>query len=212
MNKKILLLEDDLLLAQTLEELLLCEGYIVTLTSCGNDAIDATYESQFDLYIFDINLPDISGLKLLESLRDANDTTPTIFISALVDLESISKAFKIGADDYIKKPFFPEELLIRINAKFATQNSVVKYGSLEYNLKTKIVKLNNNTVGLGEVQLQLLDMFLNNQGKILDKDILLECLEKPSPTALRVAITKLKQTTGLNINNIRGVGYVLEQS
>jgi len=111
MKKKILLLEDDILLAQTLEELLEFEGFEVTLVGRGNDAIDVTYENSFDLYVFDINVPDINGLELLQSLRDASDTTPTIFISALVDLNSISKAFSIGADDYIKKPFFPEVLV-----------------------------------------------------------------------------------------------------
>ncbi len=210
MTKKILLLEDDQLLAQTLEELLTSEGYNITLVLRGDDAIEASYEGNFDLYIFDINVPDISGLEILESLREAQDKTPTIFISALVDLESITKAFMIGADDYLKKPFFPQELLIRVNAKFSSQNSLFCYENLEYDLKSKLLKIDNKTIGLGEVQTQLLDLFINNQKKILDKDILLECLEKPSPTALRVAITKLKQTTGLNINNIRGVGYILE--
>ncbi len=210
MTKKILLLEDDQLLAQTLEELLTSEGYSVTLVLRGDDAIEASYEGNFDLYIFDINVPDISGLEILESLREAQDKTPTIFISALVDLESITKAFMIGADDYLKKPFFPQELLIRVNAKFSSQNSLFCYENLEYDLKSKLLKIDNKTIGLGEVQTQLLDLFINNQKKILDKDILLECLEKPSPTALRVAITKLKQTTTLNINNIRGVGYILE--
>jgi two-component system response regulator QseB len=104
MSKKILLLEDDILLAQTLQELLASEGYDVTLATSGNSAIDETYESSFDLYIFDINVPDINGLELLESLRDAEDKTQTIFISALVDLESISKAFEIGAEDFRIQP------------------------------------------------------------------------------------------------------------
>ena len=86
MSKKILLLEDDTLLAQTLQELLASEGYIVTLVTSGNSAIDETYENSFDLYVFDINVPDISGLELLKSLRDADDKTQTIFISALVDI------------------------------------------------------------------------------------------------------------------------------
>src|SRR3990167_6939665 len=110
MKKRILLLEDDLVLGQTLVELLVSEGYSVTLAKGGDEAVDATYENRFDLYIFDINVPDINGLELLKSLRDADDKTPTVFISALVDLGSISKAFEVGAEDYIKKPFFPQEL------------------------------------------------------------------------------------------------------
>jgi DNA-binding response OmpR family regulator len=210
MSKKILLLEDDTLLVQTLQELLESEGYSVTLATSGNSAMDASYEKKFDLYIFDINVPDINGIELLKSLRDADDKTQTIFISALVDLNSISKAFEVGADDYIKKPFFPEELLIRVNSKLAISNSNIILNNLEYNPQTKLLKKDGHIIVLGETQERLFDIFIQNIGQVLDKDALLECLEKPTPTALRVAITKLKQTTGLNIKNLRGIGYTLE--
>lgn len=210
MKKGILLLEDDFILGQTLVELLVSEGYSVTLTRSGDEAVDATYENRFDLYIFDINVPDINGLELLKSLRDADDKTPTVFISALVDLGSISKAFEVGAEDYIKKPFFPQELLIRVNAKLVQKNSTIKYNDLEYNPKTKTLKKGLQTIALGEVQEQLFSLFIRNIGKVITQDMLLECLEKPSPSALRVALTKLKQTTGLNIKNLRAVGYIVE--
>jgi DNA-binding response OmpR family regulator len=210
MKKKILLLEDDTLLAQTLQELLVSEGYEISLVTTGNEAIDKTYDEKFDLYVFDINVPDITGLELLESLRGADDNTPAIFISALVDLNSITQAFKVGAEDYIKKPFFPEELLIRINAKLKPKQTNIVYKNIEYNSDTKLLKIDGHIKSIGEVQERLLELFLNNTNQVLDKDILLECLDKPSPTALRVAITKLKQTTGLNIINVRGVGYSLE--
>lgn len=210
MKKGILLLEDDFILGQTLVELLVSEGYSVTLTRSGDEAVDATYENRFDLYIFDINVPDINGLELLKSLREADDKTPAIFISALVDLGSISKAFEVGAEDYIKKPFFPQELLIRVNAKFAQKSSTIKYNDLEYNPKTKTLKKGLQTIALGEVQEQLFSLFIRNIGKVLTQDMLLECLEKPSSSALRVALTKLKQTTGLNIKNLRAIGYIVE--
>jgi len=210
MRKKILLLEDDSILAQTLNELLTTEGYDVTLVENGNEAVDKTYDEKFDLYAFDINVPDINGLELLESLRGADDSTPAIFISALVDINSISKAFKIGAEDYIKKPFFPEELLIRINAKLLPKQDKIVYKNIVFDPHSKLLKIQGHNLSLGEVQERLLELFLTNQDQVLDKDILLECLDKPSPTALRVAITKLKQTTGLNIINVRGVGYSLE--
>lgn len=210
MKKRILLLEDDLILGQTLVELLESQNYSVTLVRSGDDAADATFEKKFDLYIFDINVPDINGLELLKSLREADDKTPAIFISALVDLGSISKAFAIGADDYVKKPFFAEELLIRINAKFADRNSTIKYKDLVYNPKTKTLKKDGATITLGEVQEKLFSLFIRNIGKVITQDMLLDCLEKPSSSALRVALTKLKQTTGLNIKNLRSVGYIVE--
>lgn len=212
MIKKILLLEDDLLLAETLEELLESEGYEVTLVTDGAAAADTSYNELFDLYVFDINVPEINGLKLLEGLRGADDKTPAIFISALVDLNSISKGFEVGADDYIKKPFFPEELLIRINAKLAQQHpSVIRYDDLEFDLQTKVLRKAGQALALGEVQEKLFELFITNIDKVLDKEYLMESLEKPSPTALRVALSKLKQNTGLDIQNLRGVGYILNK-
>jgi len=210
MMKKILLLEDDKLLAETLQELLESEGYDVTLVLDGGVAADASYDQNFDLYIFDINVPEINGLELLESLRSADDKTPAIFISALVDMNTMAKGFEVGADDYIKKPFFPEELIIRVNAKLAQQVATIDYNDLSYDPQNKVLRKDGHAIALGEVQERLFDLFIHNIDQVLDKEVLLESLEKPSPTALRVALTKLKQTTGLNIKNLRGVGYILE--
>jgi DNA-binding response OmpR family regulator len=133
-------------------------------------------------------------------------------MSARVDLESIAHGFKAGAFDYIKKPFFPQELLIRVNAKIGTTRSKIVAGDIEYDPQTKEVRLKGELLQLGEVQMVLFDLFMHSQNIILDRDELLDCLNNPSPTALRVAINKLKQTTSLNIKNIRGVGYILETS
>jgi len=213
MQKKILLLEDDYELAETIGELLEEDDYNVTLVHTGNEAIDKTYDNSYDLYVFDINVPDMNGLELLKSLRIAEDTTPAIFISALVDLNTMAEAFHIGAEDYIKKPFFPEELLIRVNAKLHTpQEKTIVYKNLcYYPLKQELYK-DEQHLSLGEVQACLCDLFFHNIGNILDKTVLMECLLHPSDTALRVAMNKLKQTTSLDIKNVRGVGYILEKS
>lgn len=212
MQKRILLLEDDYELAETLKELIENENYQVDMVHTGNDAIDASYENRYHLYVFDINVPDISGIELLESLRNAEDKTPTIFISALVDLNSIAKGFEVGADDYIKKPFYPEELLIRIKAKLAKSTQEILYKNIRYNPEKREVFVDDKIISLGEVQICLLDALLRNRGNIVDKSTLMECLTHPSDTALRVALNKLKHTTNLEIKNIRGIGYLLEKS
>ncbi len=209
-KNSILLMEDDRLLGETIQELLESDGYTVEWVTDGGTAADRTYESSYALYIFDINVPEINGFELLEGLRSASDKTPAIFISALVDLESISKGFKIGADDYIKKPFFPEELLIRVNAKIGQVSAGISYGNISYDPQKRMMRKGGEILALGEVQFALLALLLEQTGQIVDKSDLLECLEQPSSTGLRVAITKLKQTTGLEIKNIRGVGYTLD--
>ena len=210
--KDILLLEDDIELAETLKELLEMQNYSVDMVHNGNDAIDASYENSYKLYVFDINVPDMNGLELLESLRGADDTTSAIFISALVDLNSISKAFEIGAEDYIKKPFFPEELLIRVNAKLAQKSKDVRVNNLRYVVEKKELYLDEKIVPLGEVQECLCNIFMTNIGNVLDKSILMDCLTHTSDSALRVALNKLKQVTNMPLKNIRGIGYILEKS
>jgi len=212
MQKKILLLEDDYELAQTLKEILEAAKYSVDMVHTGNDAIEASYKNSYDLYVFDINVPDLTGIELLQSLREADDTTATIFISALVDLNTIAKGFEVGAEDYIKKPFFPQELLIRVKAKLSQANKSIEYKNLRYNPDKKELFLDGNIVALGEVQECLCNIFFTNIGNVLDKSILMDCLVQPSDTALRVAINKLKQSTNLPIKNVRGVGYILEKS
>ncbi|MBN2895452.1 MAG: response regulator transcription factor [Campylobacterales bacterium] len=208
--KQILLLEDDLSLAHTLRDMLTDEGYGVTCVYDGAQAAEAAYAQRFDLYVFDVNVPLMNGFSLLESLRDARDLTPTLFISALVDLQSLSQGFRAGAFDYIKKPFFPEELLLRIEAKIGTTQPLHVWGAWSYDPRMHSAYKDEALVALGEVQLRLFGLFMSRIGVLIDNDELLEALEHPSPTALRVAINKLRHTTGLEITNIRSVGYRLE--
>jgi DNA-binding response OmpR family regulator len=210
--KKILLLEDDKELALTIEELLITNGYDVTTVFNEQDALEHTFDNNFDLYIFDINLPDGNGITLLKALRDANDYTPTIFISAMIDLNSISEAFKVGGDDYIKKPFFPEELLIRINAKLNKYyDDIIKYQDLSYNTTKKELYIKEKFYPLSDVQKCIFDKLITNIGIVIENFELLDCLKNPSSTALRVAINKLKHQLGIEIKNIRATGYMIEK-
>jgi len=208
--KHILLLEDEQLLGETIKELLETGGYRVDHALDGDTAAELSYEKRYDLYIFDINVPLLNGFELLEGLRNASDRTPAIFISAMVDLQSITKGFSLGAEDYIKKPFFPEELLVRVDAKLKGSKERYECGALVYDYDTKELTIDGRHIALGEVQQQLFSLFVNNPNTVIDKADLLDCLESPSSAALRVAINKLKQTTKLPIENVRGVGYVLE--
>jgi len=209
---KILLLEDDIALGETIQDLLGDNGYEVDYVTTGNEAIDYSYENSYDLYIFDINVPDIDGLDILKALRGADDKTPAIFISAMTDLKTVLKGFEVGGDDFVKKPFYPEELLVKVNLKLAKEDKTIICNDITYFTKDEKIEKNGQSIYLGGIQLKLFKLFINNTNRIIIKDELYECLEKPSESALRFHINKLKNSTGFDIKNIRGSGYILEKS
>ncbi len=137
---KILLLEDDQILCESLKEFLELEGYQVDVAHRGPEVFDLTFTQKYDLYILDVNVPEIDGFDVLSSLKDAGDETPAIYITALTDINSISKGFDIGAEDYIKKPFDPEELVIRIKRKYQRDDAVIHIKEIVYNPVTRVLQ------------------------------------------------------------------------
>jgi DNA-binding response OmpR family regulator len=204
---RLLLLEDDPNLSKTLIKYLKYNGYIVDWAKNGEEAMNFSYDNSYALYLFDINVPLISGVDLLTELRQADDFTPTIIISALVDIESVTKGFVAGADDYLKKPFNPEELLIRIKAKTAKLQSIIRFKSFEINNQTNEIHWNKKLLEIGKVQKNLLIALIKNYPNPVVKDELMRLLEKPTDLALRVNIAKLKKNLDIEIKSVRGVGY-----
>jgi two-component system OmpR family response regulator len=207
---KILLLEDDEILSQSIQFLLQSQGYDITIAKNGEDAVDITFDNKFDLYLLDVNVPLINGFDFLKQLRDSGDMTLAFFITALVDIDSISQGFDVGADDYIKKPFEVDELLIRIKALLKKKNSNIKYANLEYDFEKSILKKDNKILPLAFVEKEIFELLLKNIDKTVTKEEFFEVMEKPTDTALRVHINRLKKLLSLNIVNIRGTGYILE--
>ena len=207
---KILLLEDDTILAESLQEFLELEGFMVDAAKSAEEVYDLTYKNAYDLYIFDINLPKDSGFEVLKNLQNANDTTPTIFISALVDIASITQGFKLGACDYIKKPFDPMELVIRIKRNYQREE-LLKYKDISYNPNSKEIIKNGKSITLGNIQLEIFDKLIKNINTTVESFELLELFESQNGNALRVTVSKLKSKLDLNIKNVRGRGYKLEE-
>jgi len=204
---KLLLLEDDPSLAKTLIKYLSLNGYSVEWAKTGEEAMALSYDNNYDLYLFDINVPLINGIDLLTDLRNAEDFTPAIIISALIDIESVTKGFIAGADDYLKKPFDPEELLVRIKAKTSALKQQVTFKAFTVDLQKNEIYQEGKQLFLGEVQKNILLSLIKNHPNPVTKDELLLLQEKPSDVALRVNITKLKKSLEINIENVRGVGY-----
>lgn len=208
---KILLLEDDEILAQTMLQILKEEDYDVTLAYDGEEVLEATYTNKFDLYLFDINVPLLNGFDTLKLLREANDTTPAFFITALLDIKSTLEGFNCGCDDYIKKPFELEELIVRIQAILKRKNPVIKYKNISFDLLQRRVFKDDIEVSLGNVEKDIFSLLIRNISLTISKDEFFDYMNRPSDTALRVVISKLKKILDLNITNTKGIGYKLEK-
>ena len=208
MGAKVLLIEDDRLLAQSLKNYLETEGFEVTLAYSFSQAVDKLGRRRFDMYVLDVNLGDGDGIELLEYLRDFKDDTPTVIISALTDVSTIARGLGAGAEDYIKKPFDPEELVVRMKARLKKREEEIRYRDLVYR-EGRLFK-GNQEINLGEVQRNILLKLLRNRGKVVSKEELYDYMINPSPLALRVMINKLRKKTGINIRSIKGVGYTVD--
>lgn len=207
---KILLLEDDRTLHKSLKAYLEMEKFMVQSAYTADEAYELTYENSFDLYIFDVNLGLDNGFDVLKSLRDSGDETPTIYITALVDISSMTTGFNAGADDYIKKPFDPEELVLRIKSRYLVNNLLI-YKNISYDPISKEITHDGQYVALSNIMAGLFHLFMNNKNRVVPSNLLLDELNSANANALRVNIAKLKAKLNLDIKNVKGVGYMLEE-
>ena len=216
MSIKILLLEDDLLLCDTLADLLEEENYEVKQCKNAQEVLDCTYKERFDLYLLDINVPVMSGLDLLKELRSANDKTPAVFLTSHKEQESVTQGFLSGADDYIKKPFDPDELLLRLKALLkryrGEDNECI--GALCIDKNKKRIHFNNKELDLSQKEYMLLSLLMENANEVVTKEMIMDALwsssEEISEGAVRVYINRLKNFLDAHmIENIRAVGYRL---
>jgi len=212
-QSKILLLEDDEVLSETLCELLESEGYAIRHVVTGEMALDVTFNEKFDLFLLDVNVPKLNGFELLKSLREAEDTTPAIFITSLNDIASLSKGFEVGADDYIKKPFDFDELLVRIKAlvrkAYHSSTNVITVHEFSFDIEKNELSKDGEFLKLSPYELQIVKLFFKNLDQTVPKEEILEELgdgREMSEGSLRVHITKLRKL-GLNITTIKGIGY-----
>jgi len=212
---RVLLVEDDLILSETLCELLQTQGYDVTLASSGNQALEVTYEHSFEIMLFDVNIPDFDGFELLKILRESGNSIPCIFLTSLSDIASLSRGFEVGADDYLKKPFDFDELLVRIQAllrkSFASKENEIGYGDLVYKITNNELLKDNKLIPLAPLEAKLLSLFFKRINETITKQELLyelDSVNESSEGALRVYITKLRKS-GLEIQTIKGTGYRL---
>jgi len=214
MLHKILILEDDKLFGETLVDFLEDEGFKIYWVRDGLEAEEICYENYFDLMLFDINVPNISGLSLLKNIRSSDDNTPVIFLTSFKDKDTMIKGFNIGCDDFLKKPIDLDELLYRIKAillRTAPKKQTYQLFNFTYDYTNKTL----DEKVLTQKQYKLLELLIENRDNITTKKMIYnrvwEWDETPSDGSLRVYINELKKILGSNtIKNYKGIGYKLE--
>ncbi len=217
-KRKILLLEDDSLFAQTLVDFLEESNFNVTTTKDGEEALSEAYDNHYDLYLFDINVPKLNGIEVLKTLRKNSIKVPTIVLTSYKDDITLSDCFKNGCDDFLRKPFKINELLLRINAilkRTSRVETIVKISQKHYyNFNNRKIYCDEHEIQTPLKVIQLLELFIENNNKMLTTNEIIERLwsnsEEHSEGSLRLYITKLRQIVGKDkIKNIKKIGYAL---
>jgi two-component system cell cycle response regulator CtrA len=220
---RVLLIEDDSATAQTIELMLKSEGFNVYTTDLGEEGVDLGKIYDYDLILLDLNLPDMSGLDVLRTLRVAKINTPIMILSGSAEIETKVKTFGSGADDYLTKPFHKDELVARIHAVVRRSKghaqSVIKTGDITVNLDAKTVEVNGIRVHLTGKEYQMLELLSLRKGTTLTKEMFLNHLyggmDEPELKIIDVFICKLRKKLATasggkhHIETVWGRGYVL---
>lgn len=225
MKPRILLVEDDESLGALLKEYLLAKGYDAELCINGEKGYKAFINSFFDICILDVMMPVKDGFTLAKEIRMINSDIPIIFLTAKAMKEDILEGFKIGADDYLTKPFNMDELLVRIEAVLRRSKKlqddvleeVVKIGKYIFDTNKQTLTIGDKTAKLTTKENELLKLLCSNTNKVLDRDYALRSIWSDSTyfnaRSMDVYITKLRKylkgDPGIEIMNIHGKGFKL---
>ncbi|EAK0811671.1 response regulator transcription factor [Campylobacter lari] len=222
MAAKILLLEDDLSLNEIINEALSDEGFKVSCVYDAQEALEKAYEENFDLWIFDVKVPKGNGFEVLKELRESAKKTPAIFLTSLSMLDDVKQGFLSGCDDYIKKPFDVDELIIRvkniIKRNFSHQKEDLILLSSSKNISfdpiNKTLYQNEEIINLTNKEKELLALLLKKRPHFVNIETIFDEIwsldEEPVIMSLRVYIKNLRKILGKDlIINQRNIGYAI---
>lgn len=219
---KILYAEDDETLAFLTKDNLEQNNYDVTHCSDGKSALIKFQEEDFDICIFDIMMPKMDGFELAEAIRKIDIDIPIIFLSAKTLKEDRIKGLRLGADDYLVKPFSIEELLLKIEIflKRSQKNlpnvkTIYEVGKYQFDTKNFILYNEDEKVGLTQREAELLKLFLDNKNSVLKREQILTSLWGTDDyfmgRSLDVFISRLRKIlsneNGITIENLHGIGF-----
>jgi DNA-binding response OmpR family regulator len=218
---KLALVEDDLLLNDTVSDILSAEGFEVTPYFSFKDAQIALYENRFTAVILDVNLPDGNGFDLAKEMRCNDIGTPILFLTAQSSAEAVALGFESGGDDYLKKPFEPTELIARLKnlirrSFFHTSSALISLNEYYFfdPLKEQILDADHQSISLHSKELEALKLLIAKRGQIVTYDDFFTELwgygNDLGFDALRAHIKNLRKALpNLEIETIRSIGYRL---
>lgn len=216
---KILLLEDDKLLQPAIYDYLSATGHKIECFRDGAEAYESIKQNDYDLLLLDINVPGIDGLSLLEKLQKLKIQTPTIYISALVDIEDISRAYDLGCYDYLKKPFHLKELTLRINKilqnRYIPKEHLRLSKNYSFDKDSLTLRFQNEIQLISHRQLQIIELLATNRSHVVHydmfRDYVWDDFEIDNAT-IRAEMNRLKKVLKEDfISNIRGIGYTIQR-
>jgi two-component system, OmpR family, response regulator VicR len=220
---KILLVEDDPNLGQILAEYLQLKGFDPVLCGDGEEGLSMYMSKQFDLCLLDIMMPKKDGFTLAKEIRSIDKNLPIIFLTAKTLKDDAIEGFRIGADDYITKPFSMEELLLRINAVLRRtspreeENNSFHIGNFVFNFNDQVLSASGEEMKLTTKEAHLLKLLCQNKNKTLNRSAALKIIWGDdsyfNARSMDVYITKLrkylKNDDHLNILTVHGEGFKL---
>jgi DNA-binding response OmpR family regulator len=221
--KKILLAEDEPALGQIIKESLETRNFKVSLCQNGEIALKAYHTETPELLVLDVMMPKKDGFTLAKEIRAIDDTIPIIFLTAKSQTQDVVEGFTIGGNDYLKKPFSMEELIVRINnllnrTKVQKTSNILQIGNYSFNFPKQLLQFKDkDSIQLTHREAHLLFHLIKNKNQVLDRSLILNKLwgsdDFFNARSMDVFITKLRKKLNndetIQIINVRGFGYKL---
>lgn len=223
MSYTLLVVEDDQTIREYLKGVLLNEGFSVYTAETGIDALNILKEKTFDLVLLDLHLPDMQGESICQQIKHDSPQTMVILLTAKSGIQEKVQGFQLGADDYITKPFAPEELVARVRARLrpsGQESQTLKIADLVLDPQTVQVTRAGKEISLTPQEFKLLEYLLQNQGKVLSRDMILNRVWAYSfdveSRVVDVYVGYLRKKIDADsavklIHSVRGFGYTVKE-
>nr|WP_308211474.1 response regulator transcription factor [Actinomadura rupiterrae] len=220
----VLVVDDEPAVREGVVDLLELEGYRVESAADGAEALRAVELVQPDAVVLDVLMPGMDGLEVCRRLRAAGDRTPILVLTARDSVTDRVDGLDVGADDYLVKPFAPEELRARVRAllrrayALGSSEGELTYGDLTLDPETRRGRRGDRVLEFSETEFALLELLVRNAGQVLPHEVIMErvwgCDFGPGSNSLAVYIGYLRRKLGEPklVRTVRGVGYVLDAS